>query len=252
MADGSVAPVGVGPIIDSYPDGLLDPSKSIYLKVNRRRYEALIDRVAALSDTLTPDADGRIHVLDLGPGVEVDLMHKLIPGIRIDGIGLAEPAFPPLDDEAHHYFDLNLTDESDRRPSLESYHLIIVGDVLERLTRPPSATMPWLASLLRPRGCLVVQTANAVALPNRLRMLFGRPVQPPLSPDHRYPSHVREYTIKELIALGPELGLEVDGVTAANWHDGGGALNRLYNRAERLIPKSMRSGITVIYRRPAS
>lgn len=111
--------------------------------------------------------------------------------------------------------------------------------------------MGWIASLLAPGGHLLVQTPNAVALPKRLRMLAGRNPFQPMSADRAYPGHMREYTTAELVGEGRALGLEVIELRTANYFATEKFSNRLYQRLERFVPRTLRAGITIVYVAPA-
>jgi hypothetical protein len=98
----------------------------------------------------------------------------------------------------------------------------------------------------------VIQTPNAVSLPNRLRMLAGKNPFQPLTAERAYPGHKREYTVAELRREGRELGLDVDSLRTGNYFASAKKSNRLYQRVERLVPTTLRAGITIVYRRRAS
>ena len=190
------------------------------------------------------------RVLDVGPRFEVDLLHRVLPNACVDTLGLNAGLFPPRDGEERVLFDLNHADDESRRPSFGPYQLIVMAEVLEHVHMPPSVVVGWIASLLAPGGYLLVQTPNAVALPNRLRMLAGRNPFQPLSADRAYPGHMREYTTSELLREGRALGLEVVELRTANYFVSDKLSNRLFHRLERFVPRTLRAGITVVYRAP--
>jgi 2-polyprenyl-3-methyl-5-hydroxy-6-metoxy-1,4-benzoquinol methylase len=165
-------------------------------------------------------------------------------------MGINAGLFPLRDGEAYTELDLNDVADPARRPMLGPYQLVVMAEVLEHLRTAPSIVLPWLASLLAPGGYLIVQTPNAVALPKRLRMLIGKQPFQALSTDPAYPGHYREYTVAELVAEGRAAGFEVVAVRTANYFGSAKLTNRVYQRHERLVPPTLRAGITVIYRRP--
>jgi hypothetical protein len=213
------------------------------LATHHRRYHLLMAQVAALISTAAP-----VRILDIGPRFEVDLMHRLLPSATIDTLGLNAGLYPPREGEHNHIFDLSRTDFVAERPDIGPYDLIVMAEVFEHISMPPSIFMPWLASLLAPRASLIVQTPNAVALPKRLRMAVGRHPFWQLTADRAYPGHYREYTITELKAAGRQAGLEVASVWTANYFDSAKLSNRIYGRLERLVPPGLRAGITIVFR----
>ncbi len=238
--------------LDSYLADFLDARWQEYLALHSRRYRALVSRVENIVVTLLPAPDGSRRILVVGPRFEVDLLHRVLADVRIDTLGLNEGLFPTRDREQRVLFDLNDADDETRRPVIGPYGLIVMAEVLEHIHMPPSVVMGWIASLLTPGGCLLIQTPNAVSLPNRLRMLVGRNPFQPLSADRAYPDHMREYTPSELVREGRALGLEIAELSTANYFASAKAANRLYQRLERLLPKTLRAGITIVCRAPAT
>ena len=53
-----------------------------------------------------------------------------------------------------------------------------------------------------------------------------------------------------LRAAGRDAGLELVQMTGANYFGSAKRSNRIYQRLERIVPPTLRAGITVIYRRP--
>ena len=238
--------------LDSYLADFPDARWQEYLALHRPRYRALVASVADLIARLPKRPDGSRRILVVGPRFEVDLLHRVLPDLRIDTLGLNEGLFPPGDGEQRVLFDLNDAYDEARRPAIGPYGLIVMAEVLEHIHMPPSVVIGWIASLLNPGGHLLIQTPNAVSLPNRLRMLFGRNPFQPLSADRAYPGHMREYTPSELVREGQAIGLEVAELRTANYFASAKVYNRIYQRLERLLPKPLRAGITIVYRAPAS
>jgi hypothetical protein len=202
---------------------------------------------------MKPDVDvgDRLpRILDIGPRFEVDLLHRLVPRAAIDILGIDSGLFPSRPGERYVQFNLNDAWDPVQRPSMAEYDLILMAEVLEHLHIAPSEVLPWVASLLVPGGHLLLQTPNAVALPRRLRMIRGRHPYEPLTTDRRYPGHIREYTLAELRQEGRAAGLEVVEAITANYFGSAKRTNRAYRRLQRIIPGSLRAGITIIYRAP--
>lgn len=240
------APV-VEEALASYRAEFREPRWQEYLALHHLRYRALVRHVLEIIGGRPGAKDGIDRVLVVGPRFEVDLLHRVLPNVRVDTLGLNEGLFAPRDGEERVLFDLNDADDQDRRPSLGPYQLIVMAEVLEHVHMPPSVVLGWIASLLAPGGYLLVQTPNAVALAKRLRMLVGRNPFQPLSADRAYPGHMREYTTAELIREGRALGLEVIDLRTANYFATEKFSNRLYHSLERFVPRTLRAGITIVY-----
>lgn len=238
--------------LKDYLGAFPDPVWQEYLPFHRRRYQLLMALVVKLIDSDPAPDGGFCRILDVGPRFEVDLIHRLLPDVPVDTVGLNEGLFPARGDEQRLEFDLNDADLPEGRPALGGYELIVMAEVLEHLHMPPSVVLGWIGSLLKPGGRLVVQTPNAVTLPHRLRMLAGRNPYGQLSANRASPGHIREYTTKELAAAGKALGLEVEQLSTANYFTNRRPINRVFQRLERVVPSTLRAGISVVYRAPAS
>ena len=218
----------------SLDDPALRRECSAYLDYHARRYASLM---AVLGDLLAARSAPRI--LDVGPMFETAMLRAT--GATVDTLGFANPLFPPRADERHLEVDLNAPAEAGDG----SYDAVVLAEVIEHLTRAPATVLGWLATWLRPDGWIVVQTPNAVALHKRLRMLAGRNPIDPIRTDDRNPGHFHEYTLSELHRAAAQAGLAVGGWRAENYF----GANRAYAALGRVLPPSLRHGITVWLRR---
>ena len=216
-------------------DKLGDPAKrsewETYLRYHRRRYEVLMEVVTPLHPA---------RVLNVGPMFETEMLREA--GATVDTLGFANPLFPPRSGEGHIEMDLN-------EPSTQgdgSYDAIVMAEVIEHLHTAPVEVLRHLATWLRPGGMLVIQTPNAVALHKRLRMAAGRNPLEPIRSDRTNPGHFHEYTLGELLDAAHAAGLEPAGVRAENYF----GTNRAYHALGRVLPRSLRHGLTVSLRRP--
>jgi hypothetical protein len=137
-----------------------------------------------------------------------------------------------------------------------------MAEVLEHLYTAPQLVLGFVKSLLRPNGFLILQTPNAASLPKRLKLFFGRHPYEKIRTDPRNPGHYREYTISELRALAEEFGFRVERCVTAFYFDaryahdesgsgtGGALFGGLKNVVYRVLPPSLREGITVVWRAP--
>jgi len=238
--------------LDDYRSEFPDERWQFYLSVHHERYHLLTVDCLRLISRAPMSGDGRKRILVIGPRYEVDLIHRLEPDVLVDTMGINAGLFEVREGERFIPFDLNRTDEESALPDIGGYGLIVMAEVIEHLWTKPSVILSWLRTLLLPGGFLYVQTPNAAALPKRLRLLMGVNPYPELQTDRAYPGHIREMTVKEAAREGRLAGLEVAELRTANYFDSEKRTNRLYERMERVIPKNLRAGITVVYRRPTS
>jgi len=257
MADGergsaAATRVAVETALAEYRAEFTEERWRIYLGVHHERYGILVEDCLRLLSEVQSLSDSRPRALVIGPRFEVDLLHRLAPEAIVDTLGLNPGLFPVRDGEKFVQFDLNQTDDTSLRPDLEAYDLIVMAEVIEHLWTAPSVILPWLWSLLVPGGYLIVQTPNAVSLPHRLRMLIGINPFQEVQTDRAYPGHIREYTVKEMTREGRAAGFEVAEMRTGNYFLSEKRTNRAYERLERIVPKTLRAGITVVYRRPPS
>jgi SAM-dependent methyltransferase len=202
-----------------------------YRRYHERRYRALMEVVAELAPR---------RVLNVGPMFETELLRET--GATVDTLGFANPAFAPRDGERHIESDLNEPD----RDGDGSYDAIVMAEVIEHLHSSPVTVLRHLATWLRPGGALVIQTPNAVALHKRIRMAAGRNPIEPIREDGSNPGHFHEYTLDELRDAAGSAGLAVVGVRTANYF----GTSRAYAALGRLLPPSLRHGITIWLRTP--
>jgi SAM-dependent methyltransferase len=214
----------------------LPPDQDVYLRTHSRRYVLLLDLV----ESLAPKT-----ILVVGPSYESVLLRDAVPGAAVDTLGWEDHRFPRVDGEAHVQHDLNDPDY----PELDPHDVIVCAEVIEHLHVPAVPVLRYLATGLGPGGRLVIQTPNATALPKRLRMLLGRNPYQPLRAEPGNPGHFHEYTVGELLDAVAAAGLEVARLVTANYFDHGSRKNRLYRAAERLLPGTLREGITVVAHR---
>jgi 2-polyprenyl-3-methyl-5-hydroxy-6-metoxy-1,4-benzoquinol methylase len=166
----------------------------------------------------------------------------------VDTLGFEPSFFPPRAGERHLDLDLNRAGEASVPAADASYDAIVMGEVIEHLHTAPSIVLRYLADWLRPDGFLILQTPNAVALHKRLRMLVGRNPIEPIRESSANPGHFHEYTLGELREAAERAGLAVEGWEAANYF-GTTAGARAYAAVGRLLPASLRHGITMTLRR---
>jgi trans-aconitate methyltransferase len=218
-----------------------EPEWAAYRDYHRARFDFLMKAVRALAP-----ADGaKLALLDVGPGLQTAMFRRELPRATVNTMGFADRLIAPRAGERH--FELNL-DEAVRGESPYSaapHDVIVMAEVIEHLTVPADAVLRFLSAWLAPKGTLIVQTPNAVALHKRLRMLAGRNPYQPIRPSRTNPGHFHEYTLEELSAAARAAGLEPVRVERVNYFTYGGRLGRAYVRAGPVMPPTLRHGMTM-------
>jgi 2-polyprenyl-3-methyl-5-hydroxy-6-metoxy-1,4-benzoquinol methylase len=132
------------------------------------------------------------------------------------------------------------------------YDLVFFGEIIEHLL-DGAAVIRKLAGIVRPGGHLVITTPNLASLVNRVRLLFGRDLDP-LTIDRGEVGnqHIRVFTLRLLTKMCAEAGLTVDlaggdglPVAVSRHFDAGG--EPVYFSIP--LPASMSHGIYVRARR---
>jgi hypothetical protein len=211
------------------------PDEQVYLRTHRRRYALLLDLVGDL---------GPKRILVVGPSFESALLRERFPDATVDTLGWLDHRFPLREGEHHVQLDLN----SGEYPELEPHDVVVCCEVIEHLHVPAARVLGFLATGIAPGGHLIVQTPNATALPKRIRMLLGRNPYEPIRDEPGNPGHFHEYTLPELRAAVEDAGLVVSRLLTANYFDHGSRKNRAYRAVGRLLPGTLREGITVVAR----
>ena len=225
-----------------------------YAAFHAPRFAFLIDLV---SRTLGASAG---PVLDVGHSPLTALLAQRL-GRPVDSLGLEPDGGLP--GGRQYRFDLNeARDPSRWRTDLGPYQMIVFAEVIEHLYTAPELVLAYLRHLLVPGGALLLQTPNAVSLRKRVKLLLGDHPYERIRTDRSNPGHFREYTCAELRAIVGEAGFRIDGLWTRYYFDAryarhetghepparltGAIKNVLY----RLLPGSLREGITLVARRP--
>jgi hypothetical protein len=121
--------------------------------------------------------------------------------------------------------------------------------------------LAYLGQLIAPRGLLLLQTPNAVALRKRVRMLLGQNPFERLRVDRGNPGHFREYTASELRELLAGAGFSTEAVWMKYYSDARYARHergdeppsllkgRIKNAINRVQPAPFQEGITIAARK---
>ena len=230
-------------VVAAFETRFADPESVAYARMHAPRYEILLGAVQA---AITASGGGPVGLLDVGPSFQTEAIRELYPAVRVDSLGFADARFPPpRDGERHIDFDLNGSDDPTTWPVTGPYDVIVCAEVIEHLHTSPAHVFRLFASLLRPRGRLVLQTPNAAALSRRFWLLAGRNPYEPIREDKRQAGHFREYTEAELRTLLDARGFDVTEMRLANYFLTGSRKNRVLVRHGGLLPAALRQGITV-------
>jgi 2-polyprenyl-3-methyl-5-hydroxy-6-metoxy-1,4-benzoquinol methylase len=196
------------------------------------------------------------RVLDVGPSRLTSLINERL-GITVDTLGLEPEEISARG--RHHHFDLNDTQDRSRwRRDLGPYDVVVFAEVIEHLHTAPELVLAYLRTLMAGGGTLILQTPNAASLRKRLKLALGLNPFERIRLDPSNPGHFREYTLGELREIVSGAGFTVERHWTAYYfdarfarHDEGheppaqiaGALK---NAANRLLPASLREGITIL------
>lgn len=100
--------------------------------------------------------------------------------------------------------NIELIIQSAEQPQLKEnyFDVVLLVDVMPHLSGSPRELLNYSISLLKPDGLLLIETANAAALFNRVRLLFGKSDSVDIESFYwtigKYRGHVKEYTRYEL------------------------------------------------------
>jgi hypothetical protein len=223
----------------------LTPAQRWYLDFNAPRYGFLLSLLHALYDGV-PRATP-LRVLDVGPSFQTALVRRELPRSVVDTLGFEDPLIPLRESERHLTFDLNDAIHPDLWPRADPYDVVLMCEVIEHLYTSPTQVLAAVRSLMTDGSHLILQTPNACALHKRLQMLAGRHPFGPIAEDRTKPLHFREYLVSELCDAGMKAGLAARGWYMDNYFERDSAASKAYNEVARLLPGSLRTGITVVF-----
>jgi 2-polyprenyl-3-methyl-5-hydroxy-6-metoxy-1,4-benzoquinol methylase len=139
----------------------------------------------------------------------------------------------------------------------QQYDVVLCMGVIEHIPHTPRLLLDSLRRVLKPGGCVVMDTPNLAQLPNRQRLAKGQPVMTPIAIQYHatipFEGHHREYTADEMAWMIQEAGFELLALDLYNYsvygHDtlfGRDAINHW-----RMVANpTMRELVMVVGRRP--
>jgi hypothetical protein len=223
-----------------------------YLEFHSTRYVRLVEWVRAARAAVA--TDGTAQILDVGTFLQSELLRQGVPGALVHTSG--HPAFErfggwgaPQEGAQHLAFDLNDAQDSEHWPAAGPYDIVAMGEVIEHLHTAPALVLGCVRSWMAPRGRLVLQTPNAVALEKRLKLLAGRYPYDDINEDPASAGHFREYTVAELEAVAATVGLRLVDYAVENYFGLMTPRRRVLKRVTQRLPASLRDGITASFER---
>jgi len=109
---------------------------------------------------------------------------------------------------------------------LESLDFLIFAEVLEHLKLPPLRTLREVTMPIRPDGTLLLTTPNIARQSNINTLQRGENIleqfredMPPDRDVTDFVSHIREYTVQEVVDLVEAAEFEIADLTMCNWMD---------------------------------
>jgi 2-polyprenyl-3-methyl-5-hydroxy-6-metoxy-1,4-benzoquinol methylase len=224
----------------------LNEEQSAYLTIHAKRFELILKHVNQYSYQ---------QVLDIGPSfLSILLQEKYHTNLSLLGFADLEstgghlPNFEVLKQNNLIIQDLNFWQAMQN--DSKKYDLIICAEVIEHLYSSPFILLQNFYSLLAKNGVLIIQTPNAVSLKKRLKLLFGKNPYDIPRENIKNPGHFREYTLKELVAIGNKTGFKVQDAFTDEYFENPSLTSKIYRSLKPIIPANLRSGITLILQKP--
>lgn len=227
----------------------LTPEAVYYWERHQPRYRYLLALVNDLQTRYSFD-----RILDVGMGFQTVLLSRLLPGSRVDCLGVEQDdRFRPDGDFTFHPADLNevALQDPETWPVDANYDLIVFMEVLEHLYTPPDRVLRYLSSLLAKGGIIITTTPNAAWLKNRLKMILGRNPFELLKADRRDMGHIREYTRAELETVFTTVGLEKLRFERRGLYHFNNLKDNIYSRFADLTHPSLRRTLIAVHQKPA-
>lgn len=180
-------------------------SQKEYLRIHQERFYELACAVKTILEVHSSDA----LILDFGLSIYSFVMRTLFPSAKIAIADRPQMLLPK--EEFHGIYTVDL--EDDRLGEIElggKFDIIVFSDVIEYLRKHPVKVISFLLKHLTQDGYVVLTTPNPFSR-NKLRQISQRksPLMPyPMeyTPAHGPNTHIREYSMKEMLAMIDEAG----------------------------------------------
>jgi SAM-dependent methyltransferase len=224
----------------------LNEEQTAYLNTHAKRFELVLKHINQSNDQ---------QVLDIGPSfLSILLKEKYQNNLTLLG-------FADLESTGGHLPDIEILKKNnlivqdlnfwkvDKNTNL-TYDLIICAEVMEHLYSSPVILLQNFYNSLKSNGVLIIQTPNAVALKNRIKLLFGKNPYDIPRENVKNPGHFREYTVKELADIAQKAGFELQEIITDEYFENPSIKSKIYRSLKTIIPASLKSGITIILKKP--
>jgi len=224
----------------------LNEEQTAYLNTHAKRFELVLKHINQSSHQ---------QVLDIGPSfLSILLKEKYQNNLTLLG-------FSDLESTGGHLPDIEILKQNNLivqdlnfwkvdKNSHPKYDLIICAEVMEHLYSSPVILLQNFYNSLKSNGVLMIQTPNAVALKNRIKLLFGKNPYDIPRENVKNPGHFREYTVKELADIAQKAGFELQEIITDEYFENPSIKSKIYRSLKTIIPASLKSGITIILKKP--
>lgn len=107
----------------------------------------------------------------------------------------------------------------------DSYDAVLLMGVIEHVPHTPRMLMESLDRVIKPGGLLILDTPNAVQLPNRQKFARGESIMPAIATQFHatvpFEGHHREYTVAEVLWMVQEIGHQAMSAELFNYSNYG-------------------------------
>lgn len=234
-------------ILNYFKKRNVDKEFKVYLNYHATRYQYLLTEVEKI---IKPKKKKSYKILDIGNSYQTELIRNNYPEITVNTLGFYDPRFKTGPKDKHFAFDLNNSQfKKDWIKPKQLHDLIIMAEVIEHLYTNPNLVLNFLLTLLKKDGYLLIQTPNASALNRRLKLILGKNPYDLIRVNRKNPGHFREYTVKELVAIGKHSGLLITKYDISNYFTGHTKEHKIYNSISPLLPENLKEGITIVFQK---
>jgi len=190
---------------------LAQEEKTAYLGLDRDvEVESMMRSRYRLKEILRgiPDSVNRLSILDIGTPPNTLIIKCLHPNYEVSTLDISSLMAERCISRGIQFKVCNLA--SDLIPfENDSFDVVVFTEVLEHLFRRPSEVLMEINRVMRSGAKLIFTVPNIATLVNRVRLLMGisplEKVETQITPNQvQRPfshGHLREYTMKEVIAL---------------------------------------------------
>ena len=229
-----------------------------YLEYHSERFDYIVKKCREFCP------DSRANVLDIGRSQLSSLLLKEYESVTTLGLPLSwkeqfghEAGSERISDDksyaGHIVFDLNDAQRVEWIDTRQTFSLVVFAETIEHLYTAPELVLGVLAKTLARDGVIICQTPNASALHKRVKMMMGRNPYELLRVNAGNRGHIREYTRKELIAVGRRAGLTMVFHEYRDYFGASGGTAKKtaimgLKAAATLLP-SLSRGQTIVYKR---